>query len=174
MASGISIREAARRLGLAENSVRNRIRNGKLSKSVLPDGTIDPDTFEEEFHNGTDISKQRSNRGKAAKPPPKEAGRFAAMKEAKLAIELQSAKLDLDVRNGQLVSREDAARAVRDLMRGFRDNMLNFAARHGPDIADRFALPVGEFVGVLEAEIRNALNSFADAKSPYKDEGNQD
>ncbi len=69
------------------------------------------------------------------------------------------------------MSRDDAARAVRDLMRAFRDNMLNFAARHGPDIADRFALPVGEFVGVLEAEIRNALNSFADAKSPYKDEG---
>lgn len=167
MGAGISIREAARRLGLAEGSVRNRIRNGKLSACILPDGTIDPHTFEAEFNNGTDPSKQRGNTGKAAKVPTKEVGTFAAMKTAKLAIELQSAKIDLDVKNGKLISRDDAARAVRDLMRSFRDNMLNFGARHGPDIADRFQLPVGEFVGELEKKIRESLAEFSDAPNPY-------
>lgn len=167
MSAGISIREAARRLGLAEGSVRNRIRNGKLAACILPNGKIDPDTFEAEFHNGTDPSKQRGNTGKPAKLPPKEVGTFAAMKAAKLAIDLQAAKIDLDVKNGKLVSRDDAARAVRDLMRTFRDNMLNFGARHGPDIADRFEIPVGELVGEIEKKIREQLAEFSDAPNPY-------
>lgn len=93
-----------------------------------------------------------------------------SLAEAKVRLILaqaERAEMELVKAKGELVARDDARRAVRALMRTFRDHMLNFANRHGPGIAAEVGAPSAKLVGLLEARIRDALNDIADTPAPF-------
>ena len=82
-------------------------------------------------------------------------------------VQAERAELELRMRRGEALDRADAVAVLRSMMRGFRDNMLNFPNRHGPAMAAQFGMKPAEFVGALESYIREALNEFADAPNPF-------
>jgi len=170
MAAGISIREAARRIGIDEAAVRRAIKAGKLSVSLLPDGSLNPETVVGDYNSSVDLSKVRSSR----KTPLVPLSNFQALKTTKIALDVQMAKQELAQARGELIDKREAQKAVRMLMRTFRNAMLDFSSRYGSVIAAKTGCDAPLLIGVLEAQMREALNELAAHQLPFEAGGNDD
>lgn len=168
--AGMSIAAFAREVGVTHRAVTQRIEKGRMAGAVLPDGSLDPEKAREAWINHTDPTKRNG-------PPPRAyqdaqealAGGEYHVKLSKARIELETAEINLAKLKESTIDKADAARAVRSLMRGFRDHMLNFANRHGAAIAAKAGVKPGELTALIEERVRVALAEFADAPNPFGD-----
>jgi len=154
MAAGISIREAA---------VRRAIKAGRLTLSLLPDGSLNPQTVVGDYNSSLDLAKLRDSR----KTPLNPISNFQALKTAKIALDVQMAKQELAQACGELIDKRQAQKAVRTLMRTFRNAMLDFSSRYGSVIAAKNGCDAPLLIGVMEARMREALNELADHQLPF-------
>lgn len=91
------------------------------------------------------------------------------LEAAKIRLTLAQAErteMEVALRRGELVPKEDALRAARAAGRTTRDMFLNFSARHGAEMAGELGVDPGTLIGLLEAHIRKALNEAADQPMP--------
>lgn len=164
----MSINAFAKEMGVTHRAVTQRIEKGRMAGAVLPDGSLDPEKAREAWINHTDPTKRNG-------PPPKAyqdaqgalAGGEYQVKLAKARIDLETAEIHLSKLRESTIDKAEAARAARALMRGFRDHMLNFANRHGPDIAAELGIEPGRLTGLIESHVRVALGEFADGPNPF-------
>lgn len=162
---GISRNAFAKKVGVTPAAVRQKIANGRLAGAVLPDGSLDEAEATRLWEKNTAHQMKRERTAREAREVRE--GEYK-IKLRQMQVDLETAEEKLKALKGETVKRSDAIAVLRALMRGHRDNFLNFAARRGPVIAARFGLKPAEFIGVLDVEIRAALIEFADAPNPFE------
>ena len=83
-------------------------------------------------------------------------------KTAKMVVDAKRAALELRVREGQLVDRQAAERAVEQLLRRVRDSFLRWPARVAPGLAVKWTREAAEVADVLAVAMREQLDELAD------------
>lgn len=83
-----------------------------------------------------------------------------------LCVQTERATLELAVRRGEFLDKEEARRAVRALMRTFRAAMLNFANRYAADIAADTGCDMVQLAASLELRMNAALTELARTPAP--------
>ena len=161
----LSQRAYARHRGVNLSAVQKAIRKGRIS--TLPDGRIDSDVADREWAANTRVSQP-------VMPPPRRAqqdldddqgagfgvSQYTKARAVREHYQARLAKIEFEERTGSLVSRDEVQVAAFNRFRQFRDHLLN--------IPDRVAAMVAaesdpaKVHQILTAEIRKALNDFAD------------
>lgn len=150
----------ARRLNVSPGYISNLIRKGM---PVSPEGQV-----------RIDVALQWVRENLHAKPgrPPGAAeggGEADDLTGAKIRLtvaQAERAEIEVAVRRGELIPLEDVKRAKSAAGRATRDMFLNFASRHGAEMAGELGVDTGTFIGLLESHIRLALNEAADQPMP--------
>ena len=126
----ISIREAARRLGVHHAAVQKRIKAGTLA--ALPDGKLKWATVERQWTKNRDESKVRkpaANVGEPSSANEKTEGDFSDAKTRREYVRLEREKLQLGKLKGDLLDRRQVQEATFARARGVRDALLNIPSR---------------------------------------------
>ncbi|WP_321336552.1 hypothetical protein [Breoghania sp.] len=161
--AGLSIRAAAKKIGITENALRERIKSGRVVKSILPDGSINAATIVEEYNSTLDVSKARANR---SAPVPGAVG-FARLKQMKLATDLQISRENLARMKGETVSVEEARAEISTFARLHRDGCLNFASRYGGQIAAEIGADAAAAIAAIDKYMRLHLEETATSSVPF-------
>lgn len=87
----------------------------------------------------------------------------------------QAAKTELELaeKEGSLIDRRQAAAGAAAFARVFRDGVLNFAARQGPDLAHGLGVEPRALIPALDAALRTMLVDQSKQPMPIKDEANE-
>jgi hypothetical protein len=94
-------------------------------------------------------------------------GQLAQERAAKTVIEAQRAKLELDRRRGELISRATAVNAAFSFARMLRDRWQAWPTRVGPLLAAQFELDAGAVTAVLEGYVREHLAELASERCEF-------
>lgn len=167
--AGMSQRGFARKMGVTVSSVQQKLKNGRISEALLPDGSLDEAVATRLWEENT---AHQMKRERTARDESRAREGEYKIKLRQMQVDLETAEEKLKALKGATVAKSDAVVVIRALMRGHRDNFLNFAARRGPSLAARFGLKPGEFIVALDAEIRAALIEFADGPNPFEEQAN--
>lgn len=174
---GIAVAAFARSVGVNPNAVHHRIKTGSLADAVHDDGSLDEEQARVLWFANANPSYMRSRRQDELEPPPgkktaanaaKARGEFQ-IKTDRAEVELEMARLKLAEMKREYVPADEVRRAQRAVARTTRDMFLNFAARHGGEMAGELGVDPGQLIGLLEAHIRKALNEAASAPMPDDD-----
>lgn len=166
---GISVFAFAKEMGVTDNAVRDRIKKGGLAAAVYEDGSLDA-----EHARALWFATANPNRMRAKEKEKPAAARHA--EDGKRQNELELRKLELEVEEKEhkiealkasTVDREQARKAVRAFARALRDHMLRFPTRHGPAIAAELGVDPAALVGLMEENLRTALNEAFEQPNPF-------
>lgn len=83
-----------------------------------------------------------------------------SLMEAKTRLTLaqaEKAEHDLRVAKGSVIDREEARRGAATFGRAFRDEVLNFAARSGPELAHELGVSPRALIAALDRALRQML-----------------
>ena len=170
----ISQREYARRRGISNVAVNRAVRAGRIS---LIEGKIDPDLADKEWAENTDPStpknrvtgkpQQTRNPDEASKPmdlgdEKSPTTGYAKARAAREVYNAQHAKLDLDLKRGELVRADEVRLAAFNMARKARDQLIALPERVSATIAAS-SDPV-EVQQILENEIERICLEIADAE----------
>ncbi|MCB5201709.1 hypothetical protein LH464_04350 [Neorhizobium sp. T786] len=145
-----------------------------MGDAVFDDGSLDEEKARVLWFANTNPSYMRSRRGdgETTGKRGKKSGN-TDMARGEFLIKTETAEVNLAIRRielavleGSLVSLDEVRRAQRAAGRATRDMFLNFAPRHGAEMAGELGVDPGTFIGLLEAHIRKALNEAADQPMP--------
>ena len=157
----ISIREAARRLGVQRRAVQKRIEAGTLSK--LPNGKLDWLQVERQWTGNRDESKVRKTEAPHFTIPPAATGRnFADAKTKREYVRLEKEALQLKRAKGEVVSVAEINAFVSGMIIRARDTFL----RIGPELQDRLAYETDphECERLIMDQVTRGLNQMAEYK----------
>jgi hypothetical protein len=159
----MTMRAYARRRGVALAAVQKAIASGRIS--TQPDGSIDPEIADVHWAENTrwgasNIMNGAQVGGDSSGRKPSEYAEARAERERYAA---QLAKLKYEERAGGLVRSDQVQQALFKTFRDFRDRMQNIPDRLAATIAAETDPAV--IHQILSAEIRTALNDFADQPS---------
>lgn len=147
----MSQRAFARKMGVLQTAVVQKIDNGRLAGAVLPDGSLDEVLASKLWKQNTATQMKR---GPAA---AKERARELEIKLQRAAIDLKVAEHKLQKLKDSVVSRADFEAALRAVMKVFRTHMERFAEKHGPAIAAKHGLDPALVVRSLDKAMKAAL-----------------
>jgi hypothetical protein len=101
-----------------------------------------------------EAERKRRAAGTATAPPGDELARARA---AALVLDVQTKRLNLEQRRGQLISRDRAVLRCFAFARLFRDTFLSWPARAGPLIAAQYDIDATALTVTLESHVREQL-----------------
>jgi len=184
--AAVSLRAYAKHRGVTLKAVQKAIQSGRIQ--TTPDGKIDAGQADADWERNTGPKVRRTAASAPPAPPPMEHPRAEAVAsgtfdyaKARAIIahyEARLAKIDYEERIKKLINADEVSVAAFNLFRMFRDRMLNIpdrvvgaliaeirkairAAGLDPDLVK--GIDMGKVHGILLAEIRGALEEFADA-----------
>jgi len=159
----MNIAEYAAHRGCALETIRNAILAGRIL--ARPDGTIDPDSADRQWQENAKAPASGA-RGQALRETGATeayAGMmYADARALREVYEAQRKRLELQVRAGELVSREGAEKAAFTRFRMLRDACMNLPSR----LSARLAAEKDEssVYTILESEVRRVFEDFADGR----------
>jgi len=152
----VSLRAYARHRGISLAAVQKAIKAGRIRPT--PDGKIDVEQADQDWERNTNYGPSPATGDVPVSGPSYAQSR--AIREAYLA---RLAKIEYEERLGKLISRDEVQVAAFNKFRMFRDGMLNIPDRVAAMLAaEGDPRKVHE---ILTAEIRKALNEFADSRN---------
>lgn len=191
----ISVREFARRVGVAENAVRDAIKRGRIVTNA--EGRIDPETETDKWYENRDPAKVRPGAGTSAlakRPEPSRTGKirgpkpklvspaaaaqsdassqgegFADLKTKKVSLEIELLKEELNQVRKDTIPLEEVKRAVAAFARVHRDGVLNFSSRYAGLIAGELGVEPAAVAGTLDKHLRIHLEETANEPNPFAD-----
>ena len=152
----VSIREAARKIGLNVSTLSRQVRNGSIRSH---DGKVRLSEVLQDRAADVDWRKARGRRG-AAQPTLRVDGVEMTLYEARAIRETYAAKLlelEFQVKSGKLVDAEAVRNSVFKLSREFRDALQNWPAQVAPLIAAEFNVNGAALAASLDEHIRRFL-----------------
>jgi hypothetical protein len=174
----VSAREYARRRGVSEGAVRKRLdHHGGPIPTHGPKRLVDVAEADRLWAatmapNGYATSRFRSPAptgdgpeaaGRAA--PPRgglmDGHELAQARAAALVLDVQTKRLNLEQRRGQLISRDRAVLRCFAFARLLRDAWLTWPARVGPGLAAQFDVDATAFTVALQEQVREQLATLA-------------
>ena len=163
MAEKVSLREYARRRGVALNAVQTAVKSGRIK--TTPDGKIDVEEANRDWFINTDPALQR-------KPDPlfeaqiehtgskqNTLGTFQQAKTADIYYRAMIAKAKLKVLTGEVVDKKKAGDYAYTLGRDFRELALSFPVRYGAIIASELGTDEHKTMVILEKYVRELLSN---------------
>jgi len=185
MAEGLTIGAFAKLVGVSEAAVRKGIKTGRVVLSA--DGTLDPRTQAQRWHDTRDPSKVRAHNApptaaevvqlpgtrRIPRPPmtastpeaSKRAGAsFDSLKTAEKALHVQLLQEELRKVRSESVNRDEVRRALTSFARLIRDKWVNFANRYGQQIASDIGADPKATMAALDRYVRLQLDEVANAK----------
>jgi hypothetical protein len=184
--AAVSLRAYAKHRGVTLKAVQKAIQSGRIK--TTPDGKIDVGQADLEWERNTGPKVRRTAASAPTAPPPAEQPRpdslgagaldYAKARAIIAHYEARLAKIDYEERIKKLINADEVSVAAFNLFRMFRDRMLNIPDRVvgalvaelreaiiaiGVDPEVVKGLDLGKVHGILTAEIRSALEEFADA-----------
>lgn len=171
---GITIADFAREMGVRPQSVRDRVKSGRMARAVLDDGSLDPERARVDWFANTNPNRIKPRAGDKSKPGsalkrdadasnPSEYD----LKISLMGVELESKQIALEKLKESTIDRLEAARIVRGLMRMHRNVLVNFASRYGPEIAAECGTDERILIGSIESRLRICLNEAASGTLPF-------
>jgi hypothetical protein len=163
----ISVREAARRLGVHHAAVQKRIKAGTLK--ALPDGKLDWDSVERQWTKNRDESKVRKPVSAAVVSESVPVPRFGSgernfndAKTKREYVRLEREALELKRLKGELASIGEINAFVAGMVLRARDILMRIA----PELKDRLAQQANphECEKLVRFEVERALNQLAEFK----------
>lgn len=158
---GISQRAFARKMGVLQRAVVQKIENGRLTGAVLPDGSLDEALATKLWKRNTATQMKR---GPAA---AKERARELEIKLERAAIDLKVAEHKLEKLKASVIDRAACEAAAFACMVVFRRQMESFAKCHGPAIASALGLQADAAIVPLDRAMKAALAELAGTRSPF-------
>jgi hypothetical protein len=165
MPNPISVTAFAKLVGLSQGRV------SQLAAEGLPviDGKIDPEAGRKWLADNLDDARRqaaRDSRAPAAKRRPRakpegKLGAVASLRAHKLGREAQILDLELRRRNGEVIDRAEAERAIFARARQERDVWLGFASRAVAALAAEAGVDPGKAFPVLDRVVRATLGELA-------------
>jgi hypothetical protein len=161
----ISIREAARRLGVQHSAVQKRIKAGTIS--ALPDGKLDWATVERQWTGNRDESKVRKTATPVAAAilPQQPTGgggarNFADAKTKKEYVRLEREAIQLKQLKGELAPIGEINAWVAGMILRAR----SILTRIGPELKDRLAQETNphQCERLVVGEVNRALNELSE------------
>ena len=151
--------EIARRAGVHRSTVSRQLR---LWPHLLDEaGTVDLDEYL--AARASELDPALQSRGPAAVLGSARPN-LIRDRARKMAAEAELAEIEIDVRRGQLIDRQAAARAVEDAFRRLRDRILAAARDVVPhlaritderDIESRLRVAIGDALAAIHVEFRD-------------------
>lgn len=169
---GLSVRAFAKELGVTENAVRSRIKRGKrIAEAVFDDGSLDADRASALWWVDLEAGNMRGGKKQTAAiaGQAREAIDLSRVKAEREEVDLATAKIKLAKEEGSVIDREEAKRGAASFARVFRDSVLNFAARKGPDLAHKLGVEPRQLIPLLEADLREMLVDLAGQPMPFEE-----
>lgn len=88
-----------------------------------------------------------------------------------ILAQAELAEINVLKERGGVIDREAARRGVMAFARVYRDGVLNFAARQGPEIAHKLGVDPRALIAELEAQLRQLLVDLSKQPMPIADSG---
>ncbi|WP_336056477.1 hypothetical protein [Nitratireductor sp. CH_MIT9313-5] len=85
-----------------------------------------------------------------------------------LLLQAHKAELEVEQLEGSLIDKGDALTAVRTFARMFRDHVLRFPNRYGPELAATYQIDARSFVASLDEAIRRCLTEEFNEPLPFQ------
>ena len=170
---GMSVNAFAKEIGVTENAVRSRIKSGKrVAEAVYDDGSLDADRARALWFVDLDSSKAPGRKVSGNRPALAEQAADAIdlnrVKAEREEVALARERINLAKEEGSVIDRAEAKRGAAAFARVFRDSVLNFAARKGPDLAHRVGVEPRQLIPLLEAELREMLVDMSKQPMPFE------
>ncbi len=150
-------RKAHGLVGGTINAVKTAIDDGRLVKSLTPDGRIaDAAAADAEWAASTLVDRiPQSGPAASSSGSP---SRLQELRERREAVQVEMAELELAERRGQLIEIEQARRDVIDKFATVRTRILGVPTR----VAQRLPKLAAEVVPVVDELLREVLEDLAD------------
>jgi len=159
----ISIREYARRRGVAHTSVLKAVQRGRIT---LVRGKIDPDAANRAWETNTDPAQRRPTRGaKGVNGTPKrtpEGVTYAKSRAERETYLARLAALEYDVKKGKLVDADEVRARVFAIARTARDILIGMPDRLAPRIVGE--TNQHEIHRMIAEEVARVCNEIANAR----------
>ena len=180
--AALSLRAYAKHRGVTLKAVQKAIESGRIH--TTSDGKLDVSQADAEWARNTGPKARRTVAQPAPAAPQPEQFRpepaagvldYARARAIIANYEARLIKLDYEERLKKLVNADEVSVAAFNLFRMFRDRMLNIPDRVSGALIAEFrealraaginpeTLGLDKVHGILTAEVRNALEEFADA-----------
>jgi hypothetical protein len=159
----VSQADYARRRRISRQAVGKRIADGTIpvhgpkklidvaQADALWDATMSPQGA------GRARAAAAARRSAQGAPAGASSDQLAQARAAALVLDVQTKRLNLEQRRGQLMSRDQAVLRAFAFARLIRDTLLTWPARAGPLLAAEFNLDATVFTVALERHIREQL-----------------
>lgn len=160
---GISCRAYAKLRGVSDTAVRKAIDDGRITK--LPDGTIDPETANQQWGFRTSKAIKNIDQDVSESPVPgvsstKTVTPYAVSRAERESVEVLLKKLELGEKSGKLVVLKDMQADAFNAARFARDKLLNIPDRVAPKlVGERDIYKIKE---TLRKEIIASLENLTD------------
>ena len=184
--AAISLRAYAKHRGVTLKAVQKAIQSGRIQTTA--EGKLDAARADSEWERNTGPKVRRTAASAPPAAPPMEQPRpepvaggtldYAKARAIIAHYEARLAKIEYEERIKKLINADEVSVAAFNLSRMFRDRMLNIPDRvvgalvaeireairaAGADPDPMKSLDLGKVHGIVTAEIRSALEEFADA-----------
>ena len=147
------VRAYARHRGVDPMSVEKAIKSGRITRDL--DGEIDFEKADRDWEQNT----------RPAMSPDEDNGGLAQYSRARAIREYYQAslaKIDYEQKVGKLLPKDEVQAAAFNTYRQFREQLLNIPDRVAAIIAAETGMDTKKVYEILTAEVRHALNEFAD------------
>ena len=147
------VRAYARHRGVDPMSVEKAIKSGRITRDA--DGEIDFEKADRDWEQNT----------RPAMSPDEDNGGLAQYSRARAIREYYQAslaKIEYEQKVGKLLPKDEVQAAAFNTYRQFREQLLNIPDRVAAIIAAETGMDTKKVHEILTAEVRQALNEFAD------------
>jgi len=147
------VRAYARHRGVDPMSVEKAIKSGRITRDA--DGEIDFEKADRDWEQNT----------RPAMSPDEDNGGLAQYSKARAIREYYQAslaKIEYEQKVGKLLPKDEVQAAAFNTYRQFREQLLNIPDRVAAIIAAETGMDTKKVHEILTAEVRHALNEFAD------------
>jgi hypothetical protein len=147
------VRAYARHRGVDPMSVEKAIKSGRITRDA--DGEIDFEKADRDWEQNT----------RPAMSPDEDNGGLAQYSRARAIREYYQAslaKIEYEQKIGKLLPKDEVQAAAFNTYRQFREQLLNIPDRVAAIIAAETGMDTKKVHEILTAEVRHALNEFAD------------
>src|SRR5215467_14383499 len=147
------VRAYARHRGIDPMSVEKAIKSGRITHDA--DGEIDFEIADRDWEQNT----------RPAMSPDEDNGGLAQYSRARAIREYYQAslaKIEYEQKVGKLLPKDEVQAAAFNTYRQFREQLLNIPDRVAAIIAAETCMDTKKVHEILTAEVRHALNEFAD------------
>jgi len=147
------VRAYARHRGVDPMSIEKAIKSGRITRDA--DGEIDFEKADRDWEQNT----------RPAMSPDEDNGGLAQYSRARAIREYYQAslaKIDYEQKVGKLLPKDEVQAAAFNTYRQFREQLLNIPDRVAAIISAETGMDTRKVHEILTAEVRHALNEFAD------------